>query len=109
MIVSVGKTVIVAVGGTGVDVFGTGVGELGTLVDVGTTVAVNGKGVNVSGSVGTSVCVTNSGMTVIPGVIVGTFGTHNCKPTEILLGLEMQLARCRSAAVVPNCKAIRYR
>lgn len=100
--VIVGKAVIVAVDGMGVAVFGM-------LVEVGSIVAVNGKGVNVSGSVGISVCVLNCGMNVIPGVIVGTFGTHNCKPTGILFGLLMQFARCNSALVVPNCRAIRYR
>ena len=79
------------------------------LVEVGKTVSVNGKGVNVSGSVGTSVGVMNCGMIVIPGVMVGTFGTHNLKPTGMLLGSVMQFARCRSAVVVPNCIAIRYR
>ena len=99
---TVERVAIVAVGGTDVDVFGL-------LVKVGSTVAVNGKGVNVSGSVGTPVGEPNCGMNVMPGVIVGTFGTNNCKPTGMLFGSLMQFARCMSAVVVPYCSAIRYR
>ena len=106
--VAVGKAVIVAVGGTFVAV-GTDVAVFGTLVDVGSTVSVKGNGVKVSGSVGTSVCVLNCGIKVIPGVMVGTLGTHNCKPTGMALGLVMQLARCNSAAAVRYRSAMRYR
>lgn len=106
--VAVGKAVTVALGEMDV-------GVAGTLVAVGTAVIVYGNGVNVSGSVGTSVSppvgvsVPNSGMIVTPGVIVATFGTHNRKPTGILFGLVMQLARWIFAVVVPYCMAIRNR
>lgn len=50
---------------------------------VGIIVAVNGRGVNVNGSVGTSVSVGKMGMIVTPGVMVGTFGTHKRSPEKI--------------------------
>ena len=99
---------IVDVGGTFAAV-GADVAVFGMLVKVGSTVSVNGNGVNVSGSVGTSVWVLNCGMKVIPGVMVGALGTHNCKPTGMALGLVIQLARCISAVAAPYRSAMRYR
>ena len=63
-------------------------------------VAVNGKGVNVSGSVGYSVGVVNVGMRVNPGVMVGTLGTHNRSPVKITVEFPLQFARCKSLTVV---------
>ena len=62
--------------------------------------AVNGRGVNVRGSVGNSVGVSKMGMSVTPGVIVGTFGTHNRSPAKIMDEFVLQLARSRSSRVV---------
>ncbi len=73
---------IVAVGGTGVfdgigDDVDVGSGVLDG-VKVGRLVAVDGKGVSVDVEV--YVGVVNVGMIVTPGVMVGTFGTHNSWP-----------------------------
>jgi len=54
---------------------------------------VKGNGVNVSGSVGNSVGVLKMGMYVTPGVIVGTFGTHNLSPAKMMSEYDLQLAR----------------
>jgi hypothetical protein len=62
-------------------------------VDVGRGDAVKGNGVNVSGSVGNSVGVSKTGMYVTPGVIVGTFGTHNLSPAKMMSEYDLQLAR----------------
>ena len=72
---------------------------------VGMTVAVKGSGVVVNGSVGTSVSVGNVGMIVTPGVMVGTFGTHNRSSGKISL-LTLQLADFKASTVVPYCKAM---
>ena len=84
---------------------GKGVNVGGTYVFVGITVAVKDSGVNVSGSVGTSVSVGNVGMIVTPGVMVGTSGTHNRSPGKISL-LTLQLADFKASTVVPYCKAM---
>ena len=54
---------------------------------------MKGSGVNVSGSVGISVGVSKTGMKVTPGVIVGTFGTHNLSPAKMMSEYDLQLAR----------------
>ena len=67
---------------------------------------MKGSGVKVSGSVGISVGVSKIGMNVTPGVIVGTFGTHNRSPANIMFEFDLQLARSRSFTVVRNTVAI---
>ena len=88
--VAVGKAVMVG---------GMLVADAGGLVLLGMTVAVNGRGVNVSGSVGASVGVPKSGRYVTPGVTVGTFGTHNRSPTRIVLS-ALQLANFKASTLV---------
>lgn len=88
----------------GLGVIGVEVG--GGYVFVGITVAVKGNGVNVSGSVGGSVGVLKSGMIVTPGVIVGTFGTHNLSPAKIML-LILQFANFKLSTVVLYNNAMR--
>ena len=52
-------------------------------VSVAAGVWVNGSGVRVRGSVGYSVMVGKTGMTVTPGVMVGILGAHKVCPTRI--------------------------
>ena len=67
---------------------------------------MKGSGVKVSGSVGISVGVSKIGMNVTPGVIVGTFGTHNRSPAKMMFEFDLQLARSIALTVVRNTVAI---
>ena len=66
---------------------------VGMEVDVGAGVSVAVK-VEVGEGVILGVAVEKSGMLVMPGVNVGTFGTQSNCPTKIVVDEPMQLARC---------------
>ena len=66
---------------------------VGWSVVVGTSVVTMGCEVLVA--------VGRSGITVIPGVRVGTFGTQSLCPAKIVMDDPMQLARCNCGTVVP--------
>ena len=82
------------------------VGVVGiSVVDICEAVAV-GWSVEVGTSVVTMGCevlvaVGRSGITVMPGVRVGTFGTQSLCPGKIVMDDPMQLARCNCGTVVP--------
>ena len=83
----------VGVGGTAVVVAVRDAVAVGGSVEVGTSVVTIGCEVLVT--------VGRSGMTVTPGVRVGTFGTQSLCSGKIVMDDPMQLARCNCGTVVP--------
>jgi len=90
---------VIGVGAVAVNVGGIAVVAIRDAVAVGNSVEVGAGDVSVACKV--LVDVGKVGTSVIPGVMVGTFGTQSLCPEKIFVADPMQLARCNWGTVVP--------